>query len=58
MQIAKVIYPGLPSHLAHGRAQELFKQGFGGMLAFEVRVASGRRKPFLEALTLPLEAPR
>ncbi len=57
-QIAKVIYPGLPSHPAHGRAQELFKQGFGGMLAFEVKGGVAAAKAFLETLTLPLEAPR
>jgi cystathionine beta-lyase/cystathionine gamma-synthase len=53
-----VIYPGLPSHPAHGRAQELFKQGFGGMLAFEVKGGVAAAKAFLETLTLPLEAPR
>ena len=58
VQITKVIYPGLPSHPAHGRSQELFKQGFGGMLAFEVRGGVAEAKAFLNALTLPLEAPR
>lgn len=57
-QIAKVIYPGLPSHPAHARAQELFKQGFGGMVCFEVKGGVTAAEAFLRALTLPLSAPR
>ena len=57
-QISKVIYPGLPSHPAHARAQELFKQGFGGMLCFEVSGSVAATEAFMKALTLPLSAPR
>jgi len=58
LQISKVVYPGLPSHPAHGRAQELFKQGFGGMLCFEVKGSIAATEAFMKALTLPLSAPR
>jgi O-acetylhomoserine (thiol)-lyase len=33
--VAKVHYPGLPSHAQHGRATELFKRGYGALLSFE-----------------------
>ncbi len=58
LQISKVVYPGLPSHPAHARAQELFKQGFGGMLCFEVKGSIAATEAFMKALTLPLSAPR
>ena len=35
--IAKVNYPGLPSHAQHERASRLFKGGFGPLLSFELR---------------------
>jgi O-acetylhomoserine (thiol)-lyase len=36
-QIARVYYPGLPSHAQHQRAATLFKGGFGTLLSFELR---------------------
>ncbi|MEO7762160.1 MAG: cystathionine gamma-synthase family protein [Casimicrobiaceae bacterium] len=35
-RVAKVHYPGLPTHAQHRRAAELFK-GFGGLFAFELK---------------------
>jgi O-acetylhomoserine (thiol)-lyase len=35
-KVAKVHYPGLPSHAQHSRAAELFS-GFGGLFAFELK---------------------
>lgn len=38
LQVVRVHYPGLQSHLRHALVQELFSgRGSGGMLAFEVR---------------------
>jgi len=35
--IARVFYPGLPSHAQHERAARLFNGGFGPLLSFELR---------------------
>ncbi len=35
-RVTRVLYPGLPSHPDHGRAQSLLDGGFGGMITFEV----------------------
>ena len=35
-KVARVHYPGLPSHPQHERAKRLF-QGFGGVLSFEIK---------------------
>jgi O-acetylhomoserine (thiol)-lyase len=35
--IAKVYYPGLPSHAQHERATALFDGGYGPLLSFELR---------------------
>jgi O-acetylhomoserine (thiol)-lyase len=35
-KVAKVYYPGLPSHAQHERAAKLFS-GFGGLFAFELK---------------------
>jgi O-acetylhomoserine (thiol)-lyase len=34
--VAKVAYPGLPSHPQHERAKKLFNGGFGNLIAFEL----------------------
>src|SRR5207248_11393164 len=34
--VARVYYPGLPSHPDHAVAARLFADGFGGMLSFDV----------------------
>jgi len=36
-QVARVLYPGLPSHVDHEVAKRILPQGYGNMLAFEVR---------------------
>jgi cystathionine beta-lyase/cystathionine gamma-synthase len=35
-KIARVFYPGLPSHPDHALARSLFRNGFGAMVAFDV----------------------
>lgn len=57
-RIAKVNYPGLPSHPQHAVATRLFREGcYGGMVSFEVADA-GRTEVFrfMEALKLVLPA--
>ncbi len=36
-KVARVIYPGLPSHPLHDVAKRLMKGGFSGMLSFELK---------------------
>ncbi|MDO9618725.1 MAG: PLP-dependent aspartate aminotransferase family protein [Pseudomonas sp.] len=36
-QVAKVYYPGLPSHPDHKLAQQLFRKGHSGMLSFTLK---------------------
>jgi len=52
--IARVIYPGLPDHLNHELAKQLFRADhFGGMVAFELRDADEPQVfRFMEALKL------
>ena len=56
--IARVYYPGLPSHPQHALVQRLFgERGFGGMLSFELRdAAQDEVFAFMEALELVLPA--
>jgi cystathionine gamma-synthase/methionine-gamma-lyase len=57
-RIARVNYPGLPSHTSHATASKLFgDRGFGGMLSFEIR-DGGREQAFafLEALRMVVPA--
>lgn len=57
-RIAKVNFPGLPSHESHQTAVRLFAdRGFGGMISFEIKDA-GREQAyaFLEALKLIVPA--
>jgi methionine-gamma-lyase len=51
-KVARVHYPGLPSHPHHEVARRLLPRGFGGMLAFEIEggVEAGMR--FCDALEL------
>jgi cystathionine gamma-synthase len=35
-EVSRVHYPGLPEHPQHARARQLFTEGFGGMLSFEL----------------------
>jgi cystathionine beta-lyase/cystathionine gamma-synthase len=55
-EIARVNYPGLPTHPRHERAQRLFA-GFGGMLSFELHGGADAAKRFMAATTLPIKAP-
>lgn len=36
-KVAKVYYPGLPSHPDHERAKRLFRKGYSGMLSFTLK---------------------
>lgn len=51
----KVFYPGLESHVYHGRALKYFR-GFGGIVAFELPTMESTHK-FLKAIKLPFYAP-
>jgi cystathionine beta-lyase/cystathionine gamma-synthase len=55
-EIARVNYPGLPTHPRHERARRLFA-GFGGMLSFELHGGADAAKRFIAATTLPIKAP-
>jgi cystathionine gamma-synthase/methionine-gamma-lyase len=57
-KVAKVNYPGLPSHPQHSVATRLFREGcYGGMVSFEI-AGAGRDQVFrfMEALKLVLPA--
>lgn len=54
--LARVNYPGLPSHPAHERARRLF-DGFGGMLSFELKGGADAAKRFIGRTTIPIKAP-
>ena len=57
-RIAKVNYPGLPSHPQHDLATRLFREGcYGGMVSFEI-AGAGRAEVFrlMESLELVLPA--
>ncbi|MDD5759818.1 MAG: O-acetylhomoserine aminocarboxypropyltransferase/cysteine synthase [Desulfobulbaceae bacterium] len=51
-QVDTVIYPGLPDHPTHANARKYLKDGFGGMVGFEIKggVSAGMR--FIEGLKL------
>ena len=55
-KVARVNYPGLPTHPQHQRARALF-DGFGGMLSFEMKGGLEAAERFIEATTLPIVAP-
>jgi hypothetical protein len=54
--IARVHYPGLPTHPDHALARELL-DGFGGMLAFELAAGGDATASMLEKLRLVTHAP-
>lgn len=55
-EVARVNYPGLPSHPRHERARRLFS-GFGGMLSFELHGGATAARRFISATKLPIKAP-
>ena len=55
-KVARVYYPGLPSHPQHERAARLF-EGFGGMLSIELRGELDAVTDLIARLRLPLYAP-
>jgi cystathionine gamma-synthase len=56
--VERVLYPGLPDHPQHAVARRMLPNGFGGMLAFELKGA-GRAQAFrfLEQVRLCRPAP-
>jgi cystathionine beta-lyase/cystathionine gamma-synthase len=54
--VERVLYPGLESHPQHARALSLF-QGYGGVLALEVRGDEAEAAAVLERLRIALVAP-
>ena len=54
--MAKVNYPGLPTHPQYQRACELF-EGFSGMLSFELKGDLETAQRFIDNTTLPIVAP-
>jgi len=54
--VERVLYPGLESHPQHARARSLF-QGYGGVLALEVRGDEAEAAAVLERLRIALVAP-
>lgn len=54
--VARVHYPGLPSHPRAARAREWFR-GCGGLLAFELKDGERAADAFFERAKLPVNAP-
>jgi cystathionine gamma-lyase len=50
--VARVYYPGLPSHPQHALAQRLYPHGYGGMLAFDLAGGAAAARTFLPRLQL------
>ena len=55
-KVARVYYPGLPSHPQYGRAARLFN-GFGGMVSIELKGELDSVIDLIARLRLPLYAP-
>jgi cystathionine beta-lyase/cystathionine gamma-synthase len=54
--VAKVHYPGLPSHPDHARAKKVLS-GFGGMVGLELKGGAKAAEQFLSRLKLVTHAP-
>lgn len=50
--VARVDYPGLPTHPGHDIALRQMEKGFGGMLGFELRAGLQAGRRFCEALEI------
>jgi len=55
--VAKVYYPGLPSHPDHIVANQHFENGYGGVLSFEIRGDLNTAAQFIDSLRIPYIAP-
>lgn len=51
-QVNRVLYPGLPSHPSYEHAQKYLKNGFGGVLSFEIKGGKEKASAFIDHLTL------
>ncbi|WP_076999343.1 PLP-dependent aspartate aminotransferase family protein [Variovorax sp. KK3] len=51
-QVARVHYPGLPSHPQHALAKQQMAQGFGGMISLDLRTDLAGARRFLEAVRI------
>ncbi|SFI15768.1 O-acetylhomoserine aminocarboxypropyltransferase/cysteine synthase family protein [Halpernia frigidisoli] len=51
-QVEKVLYPGLPSFPDHENAKKYFKNGFGGVLSFEIKGGKESAIKFINSLEL------
>ena len=56
-EVRRVHYPGLPEHAQHALAATLFRDGFGGMLSFELAGGAAAVERFFRALRLIEFAP-
>jgi methionine-gamma-lyase len=50
--VARVLYPGLPSHPQYQLAKSLLKNGFGGEVTFELACSRERTAEFIDGLEL------
>lgn len=55
-KVTRVCYPGLPSDLGHEIAKRQMKNGFGGVLAFDVGETQEEAKRFVEKLQVMYHA--
>jgi cystathionine gamma-synthase len=55
-KVARVHYPGLPSH-PHHEVGRRFMRGFGGVVTFELKGDMGSTNRFIDALRIPRIAP-
>ncbi|MBI4242314.1 MAG: aminotransferase class I/II-fold pyridoxal phosphate-dependent enzyme [Candidatus Rokubacteria bacterium] len=56
-EVARVYYPGLPSHPQHGLAQRLFKNGAGAICSFDLKGGAPAVERFMAGLRLIEFAP-
>ncbi|MEY4529473.1 MAG: hypothetical protein RLZZ156_194, partial [Deinococcota bacterium] len=50
-KISRVDYPGLVSHAQHNLAKELFANGYGGMMSFELHGGYAAASSFVKAIS-------
>lgn len=54
--VARVHYPGLPSHPQYELARTQMPGGFGGLLSFELRGGFAAAQAFIKAMKIPVRA--